>query len=647
MLSKEEESSELMSIKSHYRSGKDDLSKDFFNPCLSKSIFYKRATGYFSSSVLVSWVGMLFRLLNDKCKVEMIISPQLSKVDKDALLSISSPEEKEEYLQKIGDSIIQEIILFKQEPNNMDTQLSIFMWLVASNKLEIRFAYSSEGEGIYHPKIGVIKLESGERVAFTGSANETGQGHVKNFESIDVFREWIKEDKERVQDKEEEFDEQWEGKAEGLIIKTISRQVLAEIKERAPREKPIINKVSKEDKNYDKWRHQQEAISCFLSKKKGILEMATGTGKTYTAIRICEELVRDKQVDTIIINTEGNDLLNQWYINILKEKDKFEGRFAVLKQYGGYKERDIYLISPKNKILIINRADLSVVLKRIGIENRRSMIVVYDEVHRLGSPSNIESLKGLTKDIPFVLGLSATPEREYDEEGNKFILEHIGPVIFRFGLEEAIRKKILCPFNYIPIEYELLKEEKKKIVDIRIQYEKLKETDKPMTETDMYMSIAYVYKTSEAKIPLFLGYIEKNQELLKRSIVFVETMEYGNRITDIIHKFTDSYHTYFATEGAEVLKEFSCNKIGCLITCHKISEGIDIRDVNNIILFASNRSKLELIQRIGRCLRSDPDNPNKVANVIDFIRSTDTDNTTGDDDRKKWLQELSEIRGEE
>lgn len=647
MFDEREEWNENLNIKPHYRSGKHDLSKDFFIPCLSKCQFYKRATGYFSSSALVSWIGMLFNLVNDECKIQMIISAQLSKQDKEALLKISSKEDRENYLQDVGDKIIENILLFIKEPDDTKLQVDIFTWLVASNKLDIRFAYQSEEEGIYHPKIGIIKLQSGKKIAFTGSANETRGGHINNFESIDVYREWIEGDKERVKDKEEEFDEQWKGECEGLIVKKISKKLLDKIKDKAPSEKPESKTKNKINSTYDKWRHQKEAITNFLENKKGILEMATGTGKTYTAIKICEELIRNKQIETIIVNTEGIDLLNQWYKNILNEKGKIDNRYAVLRQYGGYKEREIYLINPQNKILLISRSELDIVLRKIKLETKEKMLIVYDEVHGLGSMSNIKNLKGLTNDISFVLGLSATPEREYDEEGNRFILEHIGPVIFRFGLQEAIKRNILCPFNYIPIQYELLPEEKQKIIKVRRAYEKSKKTDQYMSEVDMYMAIAYIYKTSQAKIPLFSNYIREKVELLNRTIIFVETMEYGKIIADLIHRYTDSYHTYYATDDAEVLKRFSKNEIQCLITCHKISEGIDIRDVNNVILFSSNRSKLELIQRIGRCLRTDPNNPKKIANIIDFVRMVDEDSIVGDNDRLEWLQELSKIRGDE
>ena len=67
--------------------------------------------------------------------------------------------------------------------------------------------------------------------------------------------------------------------------------------------------------------------------------------------------------------------------------------------------------------------------------------------------------------------MSATPEREYDEEGNRFIQNEVGPVIFRFTLEDAIRRGILCEFSYMALNYELTDEEKRKKRNIIAYYE--------------------------------------------------------------------------------------------------------------------------------------------------------------------------------
>jgi superfamily II DNA or RNA helicase len=125
-------------------------------------------------------------------------------------------------------------------------------------------------------------------------------------------------------------------------------------------------------------------------------------------------------------------------------------------------------------------------------------------------------------------------------------------------------------------------------------------------------------------------------------------MEYGIKLQDVLVKYTDRYHTYYADDEKSNLDDFAEGRIDCLLTCKKISEGIDISSVTNIFLFASDRSKLVTTQRIGRALRLDKKNPDKKATVIDFILDDFTENdNNADQDRKEWLTKLSETRRNE
>lgn len=649
----------ILSLKSHYRSGKDDLGHDFFTPCLSQCSQYKRAAGYFSSSALVSWSGVLPKIVKDDAiSVKLLISPNLTAKDKEALQNITDPIKKEEFLQNISDQIVSDAIEFSKGNQSEDKRMRLFSWLVAVEKLELRFAYPYHVEepGIFHEKIGIFEFPWGDKIAFTGSANESEMGHKKNYESVDVFRSWVSLDIERVVIKEGEFDEAWNGNAEGLRIKRLSKALVDRIKEYSPTKPDNFNETDEQPKfgSVGKWRHQDMAVEAFLLKERGVLEMATGTGKTRTALRICNELVNSNKVSSIIISMDGNDLLDQWYVNVLKELKKLGGNFAVIRHYNTFHQKEYYIIDPEWKILIISRPQLHNVLRNIPHNIARRTLLIHDEVHRLGSPANRRDLAGLTDRIKYCLGLSATPEREYDEDGNHFITQQVGPTIFSFGIEEAIKRGILCPFNYFPIEYEITDEDKNEIKKLRARYEALKGTSTPMSQESLWTSIANVFKTSPAKIPLFKSFIATHQDLLKRCIIFVGTQEYGESILNIVHKYNPDFHTYFSGEDSDTLKRFAKGDLECLITCHRLSEGIDIQSLNNVILFASDRARLELIQRIGRCLRTDPENPNKCANVIDFIRITskegkeqDEDKQSADDLRREWLSKLSQIRPEE
>jgi superfamily II DNA or RNA helicase len=138
---------------------------------------------------------------------------------------------------------------------------------------------------------------------------------------------------------------------------------------------------------------------------------------------------------------------------------------------------------------------------------------------------------------------------------------------------------------------------------------------------------------------------------MDRSILFVETAEFGALVQPILMDLRVDFHTYYQDDDRENLRRFARGDLQCLLTCHRISEGIDIRSVNNIVLFSAARARLETVQRLGRCLRTDPENSGKRACVVDFIQSTppdQIDDPTGelsaDEERCNWLRDLASVR---
>ncbi|HAG80009.1 MAG TPA: hypothetical protein DCL61_02305, partial [Cyanobacteria bacterium UBA12227] len=320
-------------------------------------------------------------------------------------------------------------------------------------------------------------------------------------------------------------------------------------------------------------------------------------------------------------------------------------RFRVLKHYENHHQRDEYDLEPNNSVLVVSRHALRNVLRGLTRTIRSRLLIVHDEVHGLGSPENIEDLDGLSEGIAYRLGLSATPEREYDLAGTQFIEENVGSVIYRFSLEDAIRRGILCEFDYYPIEYELSDEDRQRIKNVYSLKKARKAEGKPMSQEEFWTALARVYKTSRTKLPYFEQFIAKRPEILERCLVFVEDRQYGDEVLNIIHQHRYDFHTYYADDHRQNLVDFASGKISCLITCHRISQGIDIPSLRSVILFSSARAKLETIQRMGRCLRKDPTEPNKRAVVVDFVRVQDEykEELNADQLRKEWLIGLSEI----
>jgi superfamily II DNA or RNA helicase len=269
-------------------------------------------------------------------------------------------------------------------------------------------------------------------------------------------------------------------------------------------------------------------------------------------------------------------------------------------------------------------------------------------VHGLGSPESRSNLQGQPQLFPYRLGLSATPERFYDADGTNFITTEIGPIVFKFGLEEAIRAGILCPFDYLWIPYRLTNEDKQDLRNVRAREATARAQGNPWTPEKLMIEISRVYKKAREKLPNFARWLKKRaKDFLKSSIIFVDDIQYADNLYSTVHEQTHRYSCYYATDSPEILERFAQGDLDCLITCHKISQGIDIRTLEKIVLFSSSKSPLETIQRLGRCLRTDPDRPQKIATVVDFVLVDDNGNPDPDGidyDRFSWFQVLSQVR---
>jgi superfamily II DNA or RNA helicase/HKD family nuclease len=606
----------------------------FFRPSLREAAAYWRAVGYFSSSSLEAFGTPLGEFVKAGGSIRLITSVELSESD---LKAISEGASR----QSVYEHRIEEVI-DNEFADGVGDGVSRLVRLLELGRLEIRIAVPKTGTGIYHEKIGLF-FDDKEFVAFTGSSNESHNAFVNNRECIDVYPSW--DSQSRAKRKREHFEALWNRTDQGVEVYSFPEAAKKKLL-RVCAEHNAERRQRREEST--KWRHQDEALAVFLREERGVLNMATGTGKTRTALKILVELFDRNEIDTAIVCTDGNDLLEQWYSELLAVRKCINRDIRVYRNYSSYKELLDFILEPKNALFLVSREPVASALRQIDPKAGKRTLLIHDEVHGLGSPGNRSRLAGLSDHIRFRLGLSATPEREYDQDGNAFIEAHIGRALMTFGLKEAIERGILAPFNYFPLPFHLTDGDRERIAAIYRKRKAREAAGNPMSDTEVWIEISRVYKTSEAKLPIFADFIPTHQQLLQRCIVFVETMEYGNEVLDIIHQYRADFHTYFSGEEANTLRRFARGDLECLITCHRLSEGIDIRSLNTVILFSSERARLETIQRIGRCLRTNPDDPEKIANIVDFIRvGEEGDEPNADELRRGWLNELAQLRPKE
>lgn len=614
-----------------------DLIDELYLPCLKWADRFDRGVGFFTTGWITYNVTGLSNFASRGGKMRLITSPILSNEDTDAI--INSEGNNGEAFKRLEAALIDNVRVLEAE---MKADVSnAFSWMIYDGIIDLRFAIPCEKleDGDFHDKFGIF-YKGEDRISFSGSINDSKHGY-QNYESIKVFKTWAGTG-EYVESDINRFEKIWNSKDKNLRIFTVPTAV----KERIFQLRTSNRPYKKHDSASNRWVHQDMAVEKFIEKEHGILAMATGTGKTVTAIKIINRLFDESKIRRVVITMYGNDLLDQWSKQI---RESFKNK-QIHYHYGSHKRMNDFIMHPDEAILLVSR-DSNNLTKLLNLLDKApgnykdDTLFIFDEVHGAGSQSFVENLTGKLSPYKYRLGLSATPEREYDDVGNEFLLNEIGEIIFEFNLEDAIKKGILCEFNYIPLPYELTEAEKHKKKKIIAAFNAKKESGEPYDEKEMFTQLSLVNKTAINKIEEFEVLISKRPELLDKCIIFVQTMEYGKQLQEVLIKYTDKYHTYYADDEKINLENFAEGKINCLLTCKKVSEGIDISSVTNIFIFASDRSKLVTTQRIGRALRLDKNNPEKKANVIDFILEDIGENdNNADQERKEWLTKLSETR---
>ena len=329
-----------LQLKLSYRSGSEDVVSEFLTPCMEEAELYQRAAGYFTSHGLALAARGVANLASRGGRMQLVVSPHLEATDVAALQkALHRPRE---VLQSILSGNLLDI-----EDAILKDRLNALAWLAASGLLEIRIALrvnenNQIARGLYHEKVGIFTDNDGNAVAFSGSSNETAGGLLENFESIEVFCSWQGESN-RIEAKKHDFEALWEDNTPGLKVLEFS-DAAAELLERFrdPAKPPVGIDISKVAETRPEsgfkppaWLtlhdYQEEAIKAWAEKEgKGIFAMATGSGKTLTALSLACRVAKKNSPMVIIVVCPFINLCNQWIGEIaafnLRSIPCFEGR---------------------------------------------------------------------------------------------------------------------------------------------------------------------------------------------------------------------------------------------------------------------------------------------------------------------------------
>jgi len=601
-------------FKFKYRSDENEIFNDFYNPCLEVCTRYDRAVGYFTSSSLKLFAKGLAKFIGSKGKIRMITNPRLEEED---ITAIACGEvAKLDIIQK---RLLDQIVV--DEDSIMNDTLNILAWLISEEVLEIKIAYT-KNNSIYHEKFGLFYDSNDNCIMFSGSANETYGGLSNNFEKIDVF--YGDGDRLRIQDAQIDFENLWSNNTSGLDIIEFPDFLKKEILQHK-KEKPTDN--SKTDTRFKPRPYQDDAIEAFEENGyRGILEMATGTGKTKTSLYAANRYFKDKKRVFVVILVPFIHLVQQWE----KECDGF-GFTKILRCFDTEKKW-IYelegLVSRFNSKLIDQVIIIAVyksALKKSFIENisqvKDNSFLIADECHYFGTKSFVSSNYS---SIKARLGLSATPQRWWDDEGTSYLESYFSGVVYKFSLEQAIAGNFLTKYRYYPVISKLSDDE---VYEYESLTKKigvyLAKKDEESLEKAKLLAIKrklIIAKATNKKILLRDKLIEIERSKRDHILVYCAPTEVIE-VTNLIHDcgYTASKFDYEVNleDRQRILNDFDLGNIQVLVAIKCLDEGVDIPSTRTAFFLASTSNPKEFVQRRGRILRKS-DNKD-FSEIYDFI----------------------------
>ena len=380
--------------------------------------------------------------------------------------------------------------------------------------------------------------------------------------------------------------------------------------------------------------YQHQAVANWLDNKgRGILKMATGSGKTIIALAIATELYQQIGLQVLLIVCPYRHLVNQWS----RECQKFnlQPLIAMTRTHNwqGELSNRLYNLSanPQSFLTIITTNSS---LMSTGFQSQlkyfpAKTLIVGDEAHNLGS-NRIES--SLPRNIGLRLALSATPERQYDELGTEALVNYFGNIIQpEFTLAEAIKQGALVNYLYYPVFVELTVAESMNYAQLtqRIGWNlnknpSFKDND---TLTSLLTKRSRLIATAANKLVCL-------EELMKSRLDTSHTLFYCgdgyldndvrqiDGVTQLLGKKlgyrVNTYTTDTSLEARENLRrQFESGELQGLVAIRCLDEGIDIPAIKTAVILASSSNPRQFIQRRGRILRPYPGK--KQATLFDMI----------------------------
>lgn len=657
-------------IKSEYRSLIDNVIQDFYIPLLSDAVLYCRAVGFFSSSALAEITKGIASIAKRGGKIRIVASPYLSDEDIEAI--------RKGYEDR--NTIIENALISQLSDGTLDyysmERLNLLATLIAEGILDIRIAFTegNNGVGMYHEKMGIIVDADNNKVAFSGSMNESSTAMSINYETIDVYRSWGDEfESNQFSLKENAFTSIWNNTEPNIMVLDFPKVSQA-----------IIDKYKKRPVDYDLdkkqfsrllipvnkrsatrnigaripddillYQYQKDAIASWVGENyRGIFDMATGTGKTLTGLGAVAKLSEDLDDElAVIIVCPYQHLVEQWVEDIVRfnispiigyssssQKDWKKRLSQAVRNQKIRAEKKFFCFVCTNATFTN-----SYVQEQIG-KIKSPVLLVVDEAHNFGA----RSLSSLLDDrFDYRLALSATLERHRDEEGTAALYNFFGRKCIEYTLERAIEEDKLTPYKYYPVLVYLNDDELANYE--QISYELSKHVIKGRngkTKLDNYGEMLAIKRSrivagAVHKLSRLIDVIEPYKEdhflLVYCGATHIATLNsdksdtneedirqieavtrlLGNNLGMKVSKFTSEENI---DERNAIKQHFKDgDDLQAIVAIKCLDEGVNIPGIKTAFILASTTNPKEYIQRRGRVLRKSPGTGKEYAEIYDFV----------------------------
>lgn len=697
-----------------FKTGSEWEPVGFFSDCLCNSTTFDLMLGFFSSSAVSVLADGFAAFLYNGGRMRLIINDVLTGADKQAIRAAGDGSD----LPFIDLNDLEGTAATLSERGRHFFEC--LSWLIRNDRIDLQIIAPLDGVGTAHTKCGVF-CDGVSKVGFDGSVNFSLTAFLQNKEGLTSFCSWDNElERYKIIDIEEEFEKTFSGNdatvryldADGIRTRLPASfrdrdlvQLLEDeyeilrkeaegrreaggrnVKESLRRAQEYVRRAAAklresggattapdgaDDDGGPRFpypdgprTYQSDALQRWKENgQKGLFNMATGTGKTLTALNCLLEVYKKLGYYKAVILVPTLTLVEQWekecggfrfgkVVRICSRNTGWEGevsRLAMAERFERKDERVSYIVVCTYASFVKDR-----VFGALSALSAARTMLIADEAHNMGSATLLRRLPS----IPFQrrIGLSATPDRQFDDEGNEAIRAFFNArkaYTFEYTMEQAIGKA-LCRYEYYPHVVRLTDGEMQKYRDISEQLMRFYDSrtgsfpDGNEVVKRLLLKRKNIIHKAANKLPVFREIVRRRLEEkgnLKYTLVYapegsipdswdadcfserdylsddVDTENiiaaYTAAIRDADPDVTVRMFTSESSERDAMLSDFASGNLQVLTSMKCLDEGVDVPRSELAIFCASTGNPRQFIQRRGRILRKHPDK--RIAVIHDLV----------------------------